>query len=83
MAAPGRADEMVMTATAADLLGVHVGQVVPMGFYTEAQENLPNFGAPDLRPRLEADVRLVGTVVFDNSVVQDAGRCSGSAWWSS
>jgi hypothetical protein len=68
---PDRADEMVMTATAASVLGAHVGQVVPMGFYTTAQEDLPNFGAPGVAPRLLANVRLVGIVVFNNSVVQD------------
>ncbi len=45
MASPGRADEMVMTATAEGVLGAHVGQVVRMGLYTPAQEDLPNFGA--------------------------------------
>jgi hypothetical protein len=35
-AAPGQPDQMVMTATAARLLGVHVGHVVPMGFYPAA-----------------------------------------------
>jgi hypothetical protein len=68
---PDRPDEMVMTATAASVLGAHVGQVVPMGFYTTAQEDQPDFGAPSVAPRLRANVRLVGIVVFDNSVVQD------------
>jgi len=68
---PARADEMVMTATAARLLGVHVGQVVPMGLYTRAEENLPDFGSPGLKPRLRVAVRLVGIAVFDNAVVQD------------
>ena len=32
-----RADEVMMTANAAQQLGVHLGQVVPLGFYTHAQ----------------------------------------------
>ena len=40
LADPNRADEMVMTAPAARILDVHVGQVVPLGFYTDAQTNL-------------------------------------------
>ncbi len=68
---PARADEMVMTPTAARLLDVHIGQVVPMGLYTEAQENLPDFGSPQVEPRLRVAVRLVGIAVFDNAVVQD------------
>ena len=70
-AAPDRPDEMVMTASAARFLGVRVGQVVPMGFYTDAQTNQPAFGSPKLAPRLRANVRLVGIAVFNNSVVQD------------
>ena len=38
LADPQRADEIMMTASAARLLGVHVGQVVPMGFYLHAQQ---------------------------------------------
>ncbi len=68
---PNRADEMVMTASAASFLGVHVGQVVPMGFYTNAQSALPGFGTPRVAPRLRFEVRLVGLIVFNNSVVQD------------
>jgi hypothetical protein len=71
MADPNQADEMVMTASAARILGVHVGQVVPMGFYTNAQSNLPGFGTPNVAPRLRFGVRLVGIMVFDNAVVQD------------
>ena len=68
---PNRADEMVMTTSAANLLGVHIGQVVPMGFYTDAQSALPGFGTPSVAPRLRFQVRLVGLVVFNNAVVQD------------
>lgn len=68
---PARVDEMEMTASAARLLGLHLGEVVPMGFYTDAQSSLPGFGTPRVRPRLEFHVRLVGIFVFDNSVVQD------------
>ena len=71
MADPYRADEMVMDATAARLLGVHVGQVVPMGFYTSAQTNLPGFGTPSVAPRLRFRVKLVGIAVANNQVVQD------------
>jgi len=62
---------MVMTASAASLLGVRVGQVVPMGFYTNAQSGLPGFGTASVAPRLRFQVRLVGLIVFNNSVVQD------------
>ena len=71
MANPSRADEIVMTASAAQILGVHVGQVVPLGFYTNAQTELPGFGTPSVDPRLRVQARLVGIVVLNDQVVQD------------
>lgn len=71
MADPNRADEVVMTASAAQLLGVHIGQVVPLGFHTDAQTEVPSFGTPSGVPRLRVRARLVGIVVFNNQVVQD------------
>jgi MacB-like periplasmic core domain/FtsX-like permease family len=71
MADPDRADEFVATAQAARLLGWHVGQVIPMGFYTTAQTNEPAFGTARVRPQRRLDMKLVGTVVFNNEVVLD------------
>lgn len=68
---PRRVDEIEMTASAARLLGVHVGEVVPLGFYTDAQTSLGGFGTPAVRPRIEFFTKLVGIFVFNNSVVQD------------
>ncbi len=68
---PNRADEMVMDQRAAQVLGVRVGQVVPMGFYTDAQTNAPGFGTPTVTPRLRFDVKVVGIVVPNNEVVED------------
>lgn len=71
LADPNRADEMVMTAPAARILDVHVGQVVPLGFYTNAQINLAGFGTPSVAPRLRIRARVTGIVVFNNGVIQD------------
>ncbi len=68
---PSRADEVMMTARAAQLLGVHVGHVVPLGLYTDTQTNQPGFGTPSVAPRLRVRVKLVGIVVLNNQVVQD------------
>ena len=43
---PRRADEMVMTADAAQLLHLHVGDVVHLGFYTNAQTLADGYGTP-------------------------------------
>lgn len=71
MANPKRADEAVMSAEGARLLGAHVGETVRVGFYTDAQTNLPGFGRAAVRPRYKIDITLVGVVVPNNAVVQD------------
>jgi FtsX-like permease family len=65
MARPDRADEFVATAQAAHLLGWHVGQVILMGFYTNAQ-------SPASKPLRRLQMRLTGIVMFNNEVVLDA-----------
>ena len=62
MADPARVDEMVMNASAARQMRVHIGQVVHFGLFTTATARTPS---------LRADVKLVGIVVFNNQVVQD------------
>jgi hypothetical protein len=71
MANPGRADEVVMTAEAAQLLGLHVGQTVPYGIFTDEQASLPGIGTPRVKPYRRIDARLVGLVVLNSQVVQD------------
>lgn len=71
LANPRRADDIVMTASAARILGVRVGQIVPLGFYSDAQTNSPDFGSPRVVPRLKVKARLVGLVVPNTQVVQD------------
>jgi FtsX-like permease family len=71
MADPRSADQFVATAQAVRLLGWHVGDVIPMGVYTNAQVNAAAFGTPKVKPRRRLAMRLVGTVVFNNEVVLD------------
>jgi hypothetical protein len=79
MADPTRANEAVMTAQAAQILGVHVGETVPVGFYTTAQTNSPKFGTPAVRPERQIDIRLVGIVTPNSAVVEDDAQRSISA----
>ena len=65
MANPKRADEIVMPVQTARLLRLHVGQVIPWGFYNSSQQN------STAQPYLQIDTRLVGTVVLNDAVVQD------------
>jgi hypothetical protein len=71
MADPRRPGQVVMTMQAARLLGLHVGAVVPMGFYTNAQSLSPGFGTPRVRPTVRVEARIVGLVEFNSEVVQD------------
>ncbi len=70
MANPARADEVVVDArgTAAS---VHVGQVIPFGFFTRAQESSPDFGLPGVKPYLRINVKVVGKAEFSREVVED------------
>jgi hypothetical protein len=71
MADSHRPDEIVMTAVAAHLLGFHVGEVIPYGFYTQQQQGLPAFGTPKVPPHRRIDAKLVGLVQVNNAIVQD------------
>jgi hypothetical protein len=68
---PKAPNEVIMTDTAAQLLGFHVGQVMPWGIYTQQQQNSPGFSSPAVRPERRLLVRLVGLAAFNSSVVQD------------
>jgi hypothetical protein len=71
VANPRRANEFMTTALGASLLGVHVGQVVPIGLYTIQQSSLPGFGTPRVPPALRVDMTLTGIVEFNNQVIED------------
>jgi hypothetical protein len=58
---PDRADQVVMTATAAHILGVRVGQLVPFGL----------FGPNGSKRLLVVHARVMGIVALDNDIVQD------------
>jgi hypothetical protein len=71
LANASRLDEFVMSATAARLLGWHVGDKIPFGFFTLAQALSPRFGTASMRPVLRIPETLVGIIVFNNEVVHD------------
>lgn len=71
MADPRRADELMLSAQGAAALGVHVGSVLPVGIYTNAQTVLPGFGTANVKPIRTIDERVVGIFVFPTSVVED------------
>ena len=76
MADPHRADEVVTTAGAAHMLGWHLGEILPVGFFSDAQASSPGSSPPP--PYLRVNMKLVGTVVFNDAIVQDDVDASGS-----
>ena len=68
---PSRVDEITMTASAAKILGYHVGQVVSLGYFTPAQEHLPGLGSRPIAPALAVRARVVGIVDDNSQVIQD------------
>lgn len=79
MANPSRADQAVVTEEAARLLSLHVGETVPVGFYTTAQMSSPGFGTAAVRPHARIGITVVGIVVLNGGVVQDDAERSISA----
>ena len=71
MSSPARPDEIVMAPQVAKQFGFHVGQVIPYGFYSNAQQSLPGFGTKAVAPALRADLKLVGLASLNSEIVED------------
>ena len=65
MADPNRANEIMMTQSAARELDLKVGQTIPWAVYHD------ELGNSTAKPYLRKGLTLVGTVVLNNAVVQD------------
>ena len=79
MADPARPDEFVMRAAAAQMLGVHVGDVLPLVVDTMDQQYSPDFDPATAPPYLKLDMKVVGLVVFSDTVVYDDIDAAGEA----
>ncbi|HVA07893.1 MAG TPA: FtsX-like permease family protein [Acidimicrobiales bacterium] len=71
LASPRRPDEIVMAPVVAKLLGFHVGEVIPFGFYSNAQQSLPQFGTKAVPPALRVNMKLVGLASLSSEIVED------------
>ncbi len=71
MSDPARPDEVLMAPQVAAQFGFHVGEVIPYGFYSNAQQGLPGFGTRAVAPALRIDLKLVGLAVLNSQIVQD------------
>ncbi|MGA2529864.1 MAG: FtsX-like permease family protein [Acidimicrobiales bacterium] len=72
---PNRPDEAVMNLQAAQEMGIHIGSVVRVPFYTDAQNLAANPG----KPYLTASIRIVGEVVTYDTIVESDYSALGSA----
>ena len=71
MASPDRPDEIMMAPVVAKQFGFHVGQVIPYGFYSDAQQSLPGMGTSAVPPALRFDMKLVGLATLNSEIVED------------
>jgi hypothetical protein len=78
MADPRRDDEFVMSAGGAAKYGLHIGSTIPLGFFTDAQENSPTFaGYPTDKPYVAIDMKLVGIIEASQQIIQDDDTALG------
>jgi FtsX-like permease family len=78
MANPARADEFMAGAAGARHLGLHVGDVVTFGVYTNVQTQSPDFGTAKVQPYRRIRIKLVGTFVASSDLVRDDVDAGGS-----
>ncbi len=78
VADPRQADELMLSPEGASALGVHVGSVLPVGIYTNAQTTLAAFGTARVKPIRVIDEKVVGIADFNTTVIEDAAD-AGSA----
>lgn len=76
---PNRPNEAVMNAQAASELGLHVGSVIQIPFYTDAQTQSATSAATLGKPFLVVKVTMVGEVFPAGPVVQSDIDTLGSA----
>jgi hypothetical protein len=80
MADPRKANEFVIDAASAKVLGYHVGEVVPMGWLTNAQTQSGNISPNQAIPLAQrARVRLVGIEAGQASTLFQDGDTANSS----
>jgi hypothetical protein len=75
---PARVDEFMASSTAAAAYGFHVGETVPMGFYTNSQTDLPGFGTAMVKPYRRIDMRVTGIGLPVTEIVTDDVDAGGA-----
>ncbi len=81
MADPRRVDEVMMMQVVARDAHVHVGATFRVGIYTNAQTQLARFGTARVHPFRVVTVKLVGTFIQPQSLIQDDVDASTSEFF--
>jgi hypothetical protein len=71
LANPKSLSQVVMTSAGARIWKVHVGERVPIGFYSPEQGMLPGFGTAKIKPALTVHAMVTGIVALNSEIVQD------------
>ena len=74
LADPTKENQFVMTPDAERLMGWHVGESIPMYFYTNKQTAHSVIGKSKIKPFVSLDMHLVGTVVQSDELVSDVSE---------
>jgi hypothetical protein len=73
---PRRPDEAVVDAQAAREMGVHVGSVIQVPFYSDQETASPTYNGP---PYAFPKITIVGIVVINSTVIEDEINALGSS----
>jgi hypothetical protein len=71
LANPNSVDQFMTTALGAQLMGIHLNEVIPVGIYDSEEANQPGFGTPRVPPHIRLNMKLVGIVEFNNGIIED------------
>ena len=64
-------NEVTLTPSAAKTFGVKVNSSLSLGLYSPAQQALPGFGTPRVRPLVLVHAKVVGLVEINTQVLED------------
>jgi hypothetical protein len=73
---PNRPDEAVIDEQAAREMGVHIGSVIRVPFYTDKESTSSSYNGP---PYLFPKITIVGIVVISSTVIEDEINALGSS----
>jgi hypothetical protein len=68
---PKSLSQVEVTPGAAHIWHVHVGEVVPIGFYEPRQAQLPGFGTTKVKPTILVHATVTAIVAMNSEIVQD------------